>query len=190
MRKFKIGLLLAGLAALALAGCNDGAGTKTTTTTVTTDAPAASASADGPPARKAGLWEQTTNAEGMGSATMNMCLGTSIAPCPGAKVVRTADGYTVSATCKAGANGTVAVQTVAKGDLQSAYTLTSTAIITDASGVTPKKTMNTVVQLHYVGPCPDGMTVGQIQNDEGAVIDMSHFDAAKARALAREAAGK
>ena len=34
------------------------------------------------------------------------------------------------------------------------------------------------------------MSVGQIQSTEGAVIDMSNFDAAKARELAKQAGGK
>jgi hypothetical protein len=183
MRHHTTGLVLATLGALALSACGEKTETKTTTTTKTT------AAVDGV-ARKAGLWEQTTDAEGLGSATTKICLGSSVEPCPGANVVKTADGYTVSATCKTGANGTVAVETVAKGDLQGAYTLTSKATISGAPAAEMNRTINTTVKLRWLGACPEGMTVGQIQSDDGAVVDMSNFDAAKARELAKQAGGK
>lgn len=185
MRHVTTGLAFALLGAVALSGCGQKTETTTTKTTVTTVTRPAS-----DVVRKAGLWEQTTNAEGMGPATMKICLGESVAPCAGAKVVKTADGYTVSATCKAGATGSATVDTVASGDLSTAYTLTSKAVITDSAAPGKSQAMNTTVTLRYVGPCPEGMTVGQIQNDEGAVIDMSHFDAAKARAMAKAAGDK
>jgi hypothetical protein len=184
MRHFKTGLVLASFGALALAGCGDKSETTTTTTTTTI-----TTAADAAPVRKAGLWEQTTNAEGLGTATVKICLGTSVAPCAGAKVVKTADGYTVSATCKTPTNGTVAVEGAAKGDLSSAYTLTTTTTISGAPVPEMNRTTNATVSLRYLAACPDGMSVGQMQMDEGAVIDMSNFDAAKARAMA-EAAGK
>ena len=185
MRHPTAGLVLVTLGALALSAC----GEKTESTTTTTAATTATAAADGAVVRKAGLWEQTTNAEGMGSASMKVCLGTSVAPCAGAEVVKTADGYTVSATCKT-ANGALAINNVAKGDLSSAYTLTSRTVISGAAVPDGEQTLNTVMTLRYVGPCPEGMTVGQIQSDEGAVIDMSNFDVAKARQMAKDAAGE
>jgi hypothetical protein len=187
MRHHTTGLVLAALGALALTACGEKTETSTATSTATTAKTAAAAAADAPVARKAGLWEQTTNAEGMGSATMNICLGASVAPCEGAKVARTADGYTVSATCKRGATGSMTVDNVATGDLNSAYTLASKAVITDSAAPGKSQTVNATVKLRYLGPCPEGMSVGQIQSNEGAVIDMSNFDAAKARELAKQA---
>lgn len=187
MRHFTTGVVFAAFAAFALTGC--GEKTETTKTAPAAATPTATA-ADAGPMRKAGLWEQTTNAEGMGSATTKICLGATVAPaCPGAKAEKTADGYSMSATCQAG-GATMAVEGVAKGDLQSAYTLTARTTITPPGAGAKSQTMNATYSLRYVGPCPDGMTVGQVQNDDGAVIDMSHYDADKARALAKQAAGK
>lgn len=177
MRHSTAGLVLVTLGALALSAC--GEKTESTTTTTTTTTTTAAAPADGL-ARKAGLWEQTTSIEGMGPATMKICLGSNVAPCAGATVVKTADGYTMSATCPT-PNGEMKVEGVAKGDLASAYTLTSKATVAGA------ETVENTVSLRYVGACPEGMTVGQIQGDEGAVIDMSNFDPAKAREMAGQA---
>ena len=63
----------------------------------------------------------------------------------------------------------------------------SAAVITDSAAPGKSQTVNATVKLRYLGPCPDGMSVGQIQSNEGAVIDMSNFDAAKARELAKQA---
>jgi hypothetical protein len=188
MRHATAGLVLALLGALALSGCGDKTETKTATATATSDV--AAPATDAGPVRKAGLWEQTTSAEGMGSATTKICLGAAVTPaCPGAKAEKTADGYTMSATCQAG-GATMAVEGVANGDLQSAYTLTAKTTITPPGAGAKSQVMNATYSLRYVGPCPEGMTVGQVQSDEGAVIDMSHYDAAKARAMAKQAAGK
>lgn len=187
MRHHTTGLVLATLGVLALAGCGEKTETTTTTTTTTTTAAPA---ADAAPVRKAGLWEQTTSAEGMGSATVKICLGENVAPCAGAKVAKTADGYTVSATCKRGETASLTVENVATGDLSSAYTLTSKAVISDTAQPGKTQTVNATVKLRYLSACPEGMTAGQIQSDGGAVIDMSNFDAAKARELAKQAGGK
>jgi hypothetical protein len=185
MRHQTTGLVLAALGALALTGCGDKTETKTTTTTTTATTATATATEGGAPVRKAGLWEQTTTAEGMGPMTSKICLGSNVAPaCPGSKAVKTADGYAMTATCKTG-GAAMTIEGAAKGDLSSAYTLTSKTTISDAGG--KSQSMNATYSLRYLGPCPDGMTVGQIQSDEGAVVDMSHFDAAKARELAKQA---
>lgn len=186
MRQLSTGLVLSTLAALALAGCGDKSADKAAETTPTAAAPAAKAGV----VRKAGLWEQTTNAEGMGSATVNICLGADPAPCPGATLEKTADGYSVSATCKTPQAGTVAIEGVAKGDLSSAYTLTTKTTISGAPDARLNGARNATVNLRYLGACPDGMKVGELQSAEGAVIDMSNFDPAKARAMAGQAAGQ
>lgn len=184
MLRLKSGLVILSFGALALSACGEKAETTTTkTTTTTVTRPATDV------VRKAGLWEQTTTAEGMGPATTRICLGESVAPCPGATVAKTADGYTVSATCTT-PNGKVAVDGTAKGDLASAYTLTSKATISGSAVAELNKSMTTTTTLKWTGPCPEGMAVGEQQTDEGTVIDMSNFDAAKARAMAKEAAGK
>ena len=179
MRQLSTGLVLSTLAALALAGCGEKAETETAATP-TAAAPAAEAGV----VRKAGLWEQTSHAEGMGSATVNICLGSDPAPGAGATLEKTADGYSVSATCKTPQAGTVAIEGVAKGDLSSAYTLTTKTTISDAPAAELNGSRNATVNLRYLGACPDGMKVGELQSAEGAVIDMSNFDPAKARAIA------
>ena len=186
MRQLSTGLVLSTLAALALAGCGD----KTATVTEPSGGPAYEDANVDSVIRKAGLWEQTTNAEGMGSATANVCLGSNPAPCAGATLTKAADGYSVSATCKTPATGTMAIEGVAKGDLSSAYTLTTKTTISGAPTAELNRTVNSVVNLRYLGPCPEGMSVGQIQTTEGAVIDMSNFDPAKARDMARQAQGQ
>lgn len=209
MLRRKSGLVIAGLGALALSACGEKTET-TKTATATTTAATTTAEAGGPldpnapPKRKPGLWQQTISSGGTVAMASKVCLDAatdaqmSIAgaqasknACPGAKTARAADGgYTIDATCNMGSGGTVATHAVMKGDFNNAYEVDVNSTTTGAAAPQMNRSDKIKIMAKWLGPCPAGMQPGDMQMANGMTINMTGFDPAKARAMAKEAAGQ
>lgn len=205
MRHLNKSLVLAGVAALALGACDNKKSetttTSTTTTTTTTAAAAGPIDANSLPKRKPGLWEQSISADGSAPMVMKICLDAatdaqlsmagaqaSKDACSENKITRSGDGFTVNATCNMGSGGKVVSTGTIKGDFQSAYEVAVNSTTSGASVPQMNRASAVKISAKWVGACPEGMAPGDQQMPNGMVINLSQFDPAKARALAKEAA--
>ena len=178
---------VAGLALLALAACSKKADTGAAapaSATATVSAPTAAA---GPPARKAGLWEQKISAESM-QQTMKMCLDATtdqkmkwwgsqaprggksdcaqqtVTPHPGG-------GWDFHAVCAMGESGTVTSDGSATGDFGSHYKVEVTSVTTGSPMPQANGAHKTTIEATWMGPCPAGMKPGDMELPGGMRIN-------------------
>jgi hypothetical protein len=164
-------VILTTLGLLALAGCQR------------SEEKAASAEGAASPAaqpselgmRKAGLWTQTVSVAGLASTSMKMCLDAAdlkdaqltgpemsrdrcsknaVTPAPG--------GWTFESVCDAGDGGTMTLKGTAKGN-GDGYTMELTSTTTGAARPEANVTTKTTVVAKWEGPCPAGMSPGDMQ---------------------------
>lgn len=206
MRHLNSGLALAGLAALVLAGCGekvDATKDGATAPAATTTAPAVGevATPETMPSRKPGLWAQTITAEGAPPMVIKVCLDAatdkqmsvmgsqaSKQACPDSKMVRTATGYDVTATCNMGSGGTSVTKGVVSGDYNAKYEVDLTSTTTGAALAQRNGTAKVKLVAEWQGPCPADMSPGDQVMPGGMTINMTGFDPEKARAIAKDAA--
>ncbi len=136
------------------------------------------------PARRAGLWEQTLLRDGrpLGPAGQTRyCLdAASDAPfgmlgrqagggaCQPPTVNRSADGaISFASTCNLGAAGMITTHGVVSGDFSASYTVRSQSEVTGSSLPAMNGRHEIDVTAHYLGPCPAGMTPGDVVMNGG-----------------------
>jgi hypothetical protein len=135
---WRMGVLAASAACLALGACNKPAGGEKAASAEGAAKPAAAAVASAPatmPTRKEGLWKQTVSTSGMkqvsticidkaveskmqvwgGGMAKNACQQTSITPAGG--------GWSFSSTCDMGSGGKTVSHGTVSGDFNSGYTV-------------------------------------------------------------------
>ena len=167
-------LLTVGAALLALAACKQTGGGDTS-----------GGGQVAPPARKAGLWEQTILANGAPRGpTIRMCYDAGVdqkrpvfgrqsrrGACEKYSITKAADGSYVSDTiCQMGSGAKITSHTVISGDFSSKYVVKSDRVVEGS----PSSAINghevILVTATFIGPCPSGMTPGQVEID-GQVRD-------------------
>lgn len=173
------------VAVAALGGC----GRRHTDAAVASTGQAVTASA--PPARRAGLWEQSMARDGVASSfmgRMRFCVDPAregrlslMAGAMGRRgcgqhaYVRTAAGYSFEVTCRLPGSGTMVSKGAMTGDLNRAYKV---HIETDVSGAA-LAAMNgrhvTDIAADFLGPCPAGMAPGDIVLGNGMKIDAARL---------------
>ena len=159
----------------ALAGCGRPAG-----------APAAAV----PPARKAGLWEQSLTRDGKPGrlGALKICLDATTDSKIGVfgrhfakgdcqrSVARDAAGvYHFSSICTLENGGVARVMGTASGDFGSGYTVRSEINVSGA----PLESMNGMHEIdiaaHYRGPCPENMRPGDVNLGSGLKVNMDRL---------------
>jgi hypothetical protein len=176
-------------AALAIAGCSKKAdtGAATTAGATATAATATAAAPAGPPARKAGLWEQTIST-GSTQQTTRLCLDAaadqkmkwwgsqgrgagsgceqqSVTPHPGG-------GWDFHAVCAMGESGTVTSDGSATGDFGSHYKVAVTSVTTGSPMPQANGAFKTAIEATWIGPCPAGMKAGDMELPGGMRINV------------------
>jgi hypothetical protein len=200
-------LLVISSATLALAACQKSPGAATASGHGQTAGPAATASNGTTPQRRAGLWQQTISREGgQGSSSamnamggMKICIDASTeaksamlshninagrmasSHCAPPTTSRGLDGgWSFSTTCSMGEAGTITSRGTASGDFSSAYHV---HVETDVAGAR-YGAMNghhvTDIDGKWLGPCPAGMTGGDIELANGMKINAGKFAGAAA----------
>ena len=134
------------------------------------------------PARKAGLWELQTGANGPGlrqcidAATDQMMqarAGTAVGPggvspqCSKHDVQKSGDTVTIDATCTR-AGKTVTSHAVVTGSFDSAYSMTVTA----RSDALPGGTVNMTLDGKWLGACPAGQKPGDVIMPGGIKVNI------------------
>jgi hypothetical protein len=163
--------IVTALSLLALAGCQKSeqkaASAEGTTASATAAAPA------GLGMRKAGLWTQTINAEGM-NQTMKMCMdaqdlseagvtGPNMAKerCSKRAFAARPGGWSFESVCEMDGGGTVSAKGTATGG-PDGYTMDMTSTTTESSIPQANRTMNIKLSAKWEGPCPAGMKPGEV----------------------------
>jgi hypothetical protein len=186
------GVLVCGIALLALAGCSKGAD-KAAATGGQPAAPAAaagdaakSASADlgGFPSRKGGLWEQTMAFNGM-KQTLRMCVDAASEQkarwwtterrgadggmdCSEQKVSRNlTGGWTIHSVCKERNGMTVTSDGTVTGDFGDHYHMEMTTVTTGSSIPQANGTHHMIMDGAWKGACPAGMAAGDVEMPGG-----------------------
>jgi hypothetical protein len=188
-------LLVCGAAVLALAACSKG-GDKAA---ATGGAPAAgdaakTASADaGPstPVRKAGLWEQTMNFNGM-KQTLRMCVDAASEQkaawwkterrgaqgednCSEKKVSRNlTGGWTIHAVCTEPNGMTVTSDGTVTGDFGQTYHMDMTTVTTGSSMPQANGTHHMIMDGAWKGACPSGMAAGETEMAGGMKMNAAN----------------
>ena len=189
-------VLLMMSAAVALAACQKSPGTSAASAPGASPAPV---SADGVPHRRAGLWQQTISREGqqggvmsaMGS--MKLCVDAASEArsavlghvndagrlagkhCNAPSVSRgLGGGYTFTSTCAMGGTGTVTSKGSITGDMATAYHV---HVETDVAGGDYAMNGHHVMDLDgkWLGPCPEGMSGGDLELANGMRINGGKF---------------
>ncbi|MFL5297200.1 MAG: DUF3617 domain-containing protein [Phenylobacterium sp.] len=178
------GVLLSG-AALALAGCSKPADKAASGAPAAGSAatPAAAVAPAGPPAPKAGLWEQTIASDQM-HQTMKMCLGEPAeqkakwwggdarhSDCAEQRVTpRVGGGWDIHAVCQ-GPDGTkIATDGSATGDFGGHYHVEMTAVTTGSPMPQANGAHKMAIDSAWKGPCPAGMKPGDMEMPGGMRI--------------------
>ncbi len=183
---------LALCAATALAGCSrkqEGA--------ASADQPAAQASASAvvapatPPKRKPGLWVQTMTIPGM-TQKSSICTDAAVEDavgfwgqqmtrdrCARSSITRNADGsWTVESQCDMGSGGVTTTKGVARGDFNTAYSMTMESSTVGAGAAHMNGVHKMTLQATWQGPCPAGAKPGDIDLGNGMKINMMDMAAA------------
>lgn len=162
----------AGLAALALAGCQK------KENQAKPQAQAPSTPAAGPvetPRRKAGLWEITMTTAGV-PQTQRLCVNAATderlgltgqergpRPCKRESATRTPAGYEVRSVCDVGEMGTVTSRATLTGDPGSHYKVDIIATTAGARAPEANGTRSFTMEAAWKGPCPAGMKPGDME---------------------------
>jgi hypothetical protein len=188
MGVWKTGLVCAA-AALALAACNrndqSDEPSKMAGTVVTPGGPKPT-----PPQtaqRKAGLWEQRISIEGVDFVqTMRVCLDAATdqkvswwgdqnarSDCEKNLVSRQTDrNWRFSSVCDMGSGGKVTTSGVASGDFGSKYQVSAETSTAGAAAPQMNGTRKLAIDAKWEGPCPAGMTPGEVELPGGARLDL------------------
>jgi hypothetical protein len=154
------------------------------------------AQANGPPARRAGLWEQTMVKDGkpLTMAAIRICVDSSTESrfaVFGEKagkeacrrnVRRDLDGaYAFTSICNMGQAGTVTSRGNASGDFSSRYRVHTDNTVTGSS-IAPLNGHHVIdLDVRYAGPCPAGMSPGQVSMANGFKVNLGRLgEAARA----------
>ncbi len=185
-------LLAAGTAAMLALGACSKTETKTTetangtTTTTTTTTGGSAAVTTMPPARKAGLWEQTMSMPQM-TQTTKMCLDEATetkmkwyatenhgrSDCSEQSVSsKLGGGWTFHSVCNVGDGGKVVSDGSATGDFGSHYHVDITSTMTGGAMAQANGTHKIAIDAVWKGPCPAGMKGGDIEMPGGMKINM------------------
>jgi hypothetical protein len=190
-------VLMISAAALALTACQKAGDGKT----AAAPAAAAPAPSGGPlsltslPTRKAGLWQQAMSQDGAATpmGAMKICVDAasdakmsllgermkSDKDCQ-KSFSRGLDGsFSYSSTCKMGQAGVISSKGVITGDFASSYTVKAENDITGSAVARMNGHHVMEIQSTYLGPCPAGMSGGDISLANGMT-----FNAAKMAAMA------
>lgn len=198
MRSLKIGLIVAGVSALALTACNKKADEAAKTETAAAPGAAAPA-ADGAPRHKAGFWQQVVTVDGVTAPVSKICLDDALSAkmpigatpagvaCSKNLVSRTATGYSLSSVCEMGTGGVVSTEGTVTGDFDNAYEMTARVTTTGAQVAHMNRAVTVRLSSKRLGDCPAGMSPGAEQTPDGVIIDRSQYDPAKAKAIAEAA---
>ncbi|MGI9169455.1 MAG: DUF3617 domain-containing protein [Caulobacteraceae bacterium] len=147
------------------------------------------------PTRKAGLWEQSMTRDGRPLALvgrMRACVDAasearlslfggkmSRTLCRRRSVSRSVDGvYAFASTCDMGEAGVIASEGVLTGDLSSRYRLHAQSNVTGSSLPSMNGRHTTDIEARYLGPCPPGMTAGDVIMANGMKINAGKLGAA------------
>jgi len=179
---------LACLTSLALCACTKSQNSTSAGTgpgpSAGTPAPAPAASPTGFPARKTGLWIETMSRDGkagpMGGA-IKMCIDATTdakmaafgqqmgkSACSQRSMSRGLDGaYHFTSTCTLGHAGTVSSSGTATGDFSSKYVIRDESTVTGSSFAPMNGRHVTEITATYGGPCPAGMSPGDMDMGNG-----------------------
>jgi hypothetical protein len=129
------------------------------------------------PVRKPGWWELNMTTRGPTPSpirqTARLCTDATVDQvqtpvgirtgrnCPPIQVARTADGWTVQATCAVGPT-TIATQGRASGDFNSSYHVELTTQLTPAP-MPQAAEIQTVLDAKWLGACPAGKAPGDVE---------------------------
>lgn len=130
---------------------------------------------EGPPARQVGQWQHVVTARGQ-SRTMTICLDketeqrvswlstADAGDCSTREYSRQADGtWTFYTVCKTNVGGETTTSGAAKGDFTKDFTVIATMTTVGANVPQANGTIDMVVQLKHLGPCPAGHRGGDYQ---------------------------
>jgi len=164
-------LILLGVALAALGGCDKLPFFKVTS-----------------PARKPGLWEQTTQSDRVaGPQVSQWCFDAAsdkhfpVLPkgprrdgaCQKWAVAKSGDGYTVDSVCSFGA--TMTLHAVISGDFSSKYTVVNTVDVANASDPAHNGHHQSTLTAVYKGDCPADLSPGQVRTPNGDIVDMAEL---------------
>ena len=145
--------------------------------------------------RKAGLWAQTVTTGGQ-SQTMKLCLDpatdkqiqitgqamgqdacseNSMTPAPG--------GVSFRSVCASPGAGTTTTTGTATGDFADHYTVKATSVTSGATMAQANGTHEVTIDAKWEGPCPAGMTPGDMQMN-GMTINVAKMMGAAGKAPA------
>lgn len=176
------------LAAAALAGCNKG------------EDKAAAVKID-KPARKAGLWEQTTNIAGVPPQVIRICSDPSVddtlpwwggvsqtGNCKAVSGKKAADGsWTFESRCDMGAAGKTGLTGVGNGDFSSKYQVQITTITAGAAEPKMNGRRQLTNTLEWKGECPAGWSPGDVEVPGGTRMNRDPDSVSKEIARAKAA---
>ena len=181
---------------LALTACNRQGGGKPAAAAPPAS-PAALFATNQPPARKAGLWEQTMTRDGAAPVVMGkmrLCVdATSEAKislfggrmgkgrCGRRSVSRGLNGnYNFTSTCDMGEAGVTTSKGTLSGDLSSRYRVHAESDIAGSSIPSLNGHHVTDIEATWLGACPAGMVPGDIVMGNGMKINVDKIGAAAA----------
>ena len=183
-------VMMAGAATLALAACSEqkppeGAqATAPAATPIAAPAPVASQAPPSLPKRRPGLWKQTINGSGM-TQVSKLCLDeaaeaklaiwgaqTGKNVCAEQEVHPAAGGWAFHSRCDMGGAGTVTSDGTAMGDFNTSYTVQIQSVTTGAAAHQMNGPHKISISSEWQGPCPSGMTPGDMELPNGMKINM------------------
>lgn len=186
--------ILVATAALATGACNPQTGAQRAMR-AGSSARAASPSPTQPPTRRFGLWEQTMRRDGAPPAMvgeMRVCIdaasesGLSVfgaklgrGLCRQRSVTRSADGaYAFTSTCDMGEAGVTTSAGTVVGNLSSHYRVHDESETTGAAVAAMNGRHVTEIDATWLGPCPVGMTGGDVMLANGMKVNLNKLGAA------------
>lgn len=137
-----------------------------------------------PPARKAGLWEQTISSGKM-VQTSRICFSDELnkkmtlwgqqsgkSDCSEQSMTPTMGGWTFKSTCNLGSSGTIKSQGEARGDFGSHYTVNMKSSTTGAAAPQMNGEHAMTLEGTWKGPCPADFKPGDMELPGGMKINM------------------
>ena len=179
-------ILICAAAVLALAACGkkDAAGGAADADTAATPAAVKAPVSMTPPARKAGLWEQTISTGKM-VQTSRICFSDELnkkmtvwgqqggkTDCSEQSFSRTLTGWKFRSTCDLGASGTIHSEGETKGDFGSHYTVNMKSSTTGAAAAQMNGEHTMTLKATWKGPCPADFKPGDMELPGGMKINM------------------
>ena len=137
-----------------------------------------------PPARKAGLWEQTISSGKM-VQTSRICFSEELnkkmslwgqqsgkTDCSEQSMTPTPGGWAFKSTCNLGSSGTITSRGEVKGDFGSHYTVNMTSSTTGAAAPQMNGEHAMTLEGTWKGPCPADFKPGDMELPGGMKINM------------------